>query len=179
MTLSELAVEVAKKKPAAASPTGGGLRINVHTKEEPKAPRAFKPVDRRSDPRCLGAECCGECLPMDWPERDPAATWEEARHGYPSEMAVVLSTCGKWAWLCLMPSEGTKPILLHRWPVAGRLSREAGGLAEVQSSEVQSSEGREQDEPFPKSTGSGSGVASWLSSLLGVAPNAGSDGGGR
>jgi|GEM_PF-4826998 len=134
-TLAEIAAaEEAKKKPALPPSTGGGLTLNVHAKEEPKPPRApepFKPVERRLDPRNLGAACCGECLPMDWPEYDPEATWEEARHGTPAETAIVLSQCGRWAWLCLMPSPNhpPKPILLQRWPVAGKLTREAGGLA--------------------------------------------------
>jgi hypothetical protein len=134
MTLSELA---AAKNAASPSParSGGGLTLNVHAKEEPKQP---PPVDRQPrpvEPRHLGAGCCGECLPMDWPDTEPAATWEEARHGLPSQTVVLLSQCGRWAWLCLLPcpNHPPKPILLHRWPVAGRLSQEAGGLSMVEA----------------------------------------------
>jgi len=136
MTLSELAAAKNGASPPSVPPTGGGLKLNVHAKEEPKPqPPPVERQPRPVEPRCLGAACSGECLPMDWPEREPSETWEEARHGIPTETAIVLSQCGRWAWLCLLPcpNHPPKPILLHRWPVAGRLSQEAGGLATVES----------------------------------------------
>jgi hypothetical protein len=137
MTLSEMAAARAKKEPGSppVRGAGGGLTLNARTnvglKPGPESPAAQSSAP--PSPRPLGAECCGECLPMDWPVTDAEANWEEARHATPAEVAVVLSACGQWAWLCILPSPNApqKPLLLKRWPVAGRLSKEAGGLAVI------------------------------------------------
>lgn len=169
-TLSELAAaadEAAKKKPLPASPSGGGMKLNARERAAPKPPpvAAWEPAPPAPSPRQLGADCCGECLPMDWPESDPEATWEESRHGLPSQTAIVLSQCGRWAWLCLLPCPNypRKPLLLHRWPVAGTLTQEAGGLAVIES-------------PSATSHGEPSAPASSPTSPAATAPSAGSNG---
>ena len=175
MTLSELAAAKNGASPPSVPPTGGGLKLNVHAKEEPKPqPPPVERQPRPVEPRCLGAACSGECLPMDWPEREPAATWEEARHGIPTETAIVLSQCGRWAWLCLLPcpNHPPKPILLHRWPVGGKLSQEAGGLAMVEAG-AQPSEKCDGSGSAPNNTrpSSGAGVPSAGSVAVGRSPS--------
>lgn len=189
MTLSEMAAAAKKGPGQAPVGAGGGLRLNARenagsksAKESPAAGPAIPP-----SPRPLGAECCGECLPMDWPQTDPEAAWEEARHGTPAETAIVLSECGKWAWLCLLPSPNhpQKPLLLKRWPVAGKLTKEAGGLAVVDPDDrcpmcfglkfiLRSG----QVKPCPNCGGSHSGLASCPTSQPATVPSAGCDGAG-
>lgn len=162
MTLRELA----EKNAGRPSPkAGGGLTLNVSAKHEPE-PEPWLPALKAGgqEPRPLGAVCHGECLPMDWPEVEPEAVWEEARHGLPSRTVVVLSQCRQWAWLALLPDPNypRKPILLHKWPVAGVLGTEAGGLATLES------------QPSGNSDGSESAPTNSACALLTTARNAGS-----
>jgi hypothetical protein len=175
MTLSEMAAARAKKEPGSppVRGAGGGLTLNARTnvglKPGPESPAAQSSAP--PSPRPLGAECCGECLPMDWPVTDAEANWEEARHATPAEVAVVLSACGQWAWLCLLPSPNfpPKPLLLKRWPVAGRLTQESGGLAVVDWDPAR---------PCPACGGWHFDRFSYEQCQPAIAPNAGSDGAG-
>jgi hypothetical protein len=177
MTLSEMAAAAkataAKKEPGPAPVrgAGGSLRLNAREKCSPKSGPDSDQVPVPLSPRPLGAECCGECLPMDWPATDAEANWEEARHATPAEVAVVLSACGQWAWLCLLPSPNfpPKPLLLKRWPVAGRLTQESGGLAVVDWDPAR---------PCPACGGWHFDRFSYEQCQPAIAPNAGSDGAG-
>lgn len=92
-------------------------------------PPAYPASPPDPGPRPLGSSDRGECLPDHWPEGQPEKEWEDARHTPETQTGIVLSTCGKWAWLAILSPLSPGPLLLHRWPVTGKLTKECGGLA--------------------------------------------------
>jgi len=139
-TLTELAAAAElKKKPAPPEPSGTRLVLSTSGKgnSTPSGNRSSGARLTRPEPqtpssgpqdRLLGTEQLADLIPMEWPQSQPAKTWNEARLSPAKNLGVILSQDQTRAWISLC-APGMTPLLLYALPVLGRLSTSPAELA--------------------------------------------------
>ncbi|MFN0129853.1 MAG: hypothetical protein ACKV19_24575 [Verrucomicrobiales bacterium] len=133
-TLRELAEKktsrAASASPPADRPANGGLVLRgtaPHPSEQSSsiasrpAREAVAAPPPSSDARLLGTENLADIIPM-FPMRGPGPDreWEEASMLPASSLGMILDSTTRTAWLaCSRP--GMPPLLIHPFPILGRL----------------------------------------------------------
>jgi hypothetical protein len=136
-TLRELAEKKTARpasSPASAEPPASGGLVLRGTAPHPSGPSsstASRPAREAeaapppgSDARLIGTENLADMIPM-FPPRGPGPEreWEQASLLPASSLGMILDSTNRTAWLaCSRP--GMPPLLIHPFPILGRLREE-------------------------------------------------------
>lgn len=111
------------------------MKISV-TNSAPELEKDTSPLPSL-DKRPMGADrACYDPVADWWPDAEPEKVWNDARYADSGSMVILLSGDNRTAWLAVMPEKNTgrpeRPLLIHRWTVAGRVARDYSGMMVVE-----------------------------------------------
>jgi len=147
MTLRELAEKKTRQSEKATPRLGFVIRSQEAPPENRSLSRAVGSAPEPPPPspadRLIGTETLADIIPM-FPPRGPGPDreWEEASLLPASSLGMILDSTTRTAWLaCSRP--GMPPLLIHPFPILGRLSNVA--LAPAEPSPCETSPGENPD----------------------------------